>query len=307
MLAGITVPQRAQVIRIMTAELFRIISHLVYLGTFVQDIGAMSPVFYMFNDRERALDIIEAISGARMHPSYFRIGGVAMDLPDGWDAMVRDFIGYMHKRLAEYDGMVMRNRIVKARTVGVGELSVDDAIDWGATGPMLRASGYKWDCRKNRPYGRYDQFEFDIPTGGRGDCYDRASVHMEEMRQSLRIIAQCLKNMPAGAYQSDHPLATPPRKAKTLADIETLINHFVGVSWGPVIPPGEAMVPVEGAKGTNSYYLISDGGGMSYRTRIRTPSFNHIQLVPALCRGLTLPDLIAILGSVDFVLSDVDR
>ena len=306
-LAGIAVPDRAKVIRIMTAELFRIISHLVYMGTLIQDIGAMSPVFYMFNDRERAFDIIEAISGARMHPSYFRIGGVAMDLPDGWDAMVRDFVGYMRKRLDEYEGMVMKNRIVKARTVGVGELSIDDAIDWGATGPMLRAAGYAWDYRHKRPYGGYEQFEFDIPTGVRGDCYDRARVHMEEMRQSLRIIQQCLENMPAGPCQSDHHLATPPRKEKTMADIETLIHHFLDVSWGPVIPPGEATVPVEAAKGTNSYYLISDGGGTSYRTRIRTPSFNHIQLVPALCRGLMLPDLIAILGAVDFVLADVDR
>jgi NADH-quinone oxidoreductase subunit C/D len=306
-LAGIEVPDRAKVIRILLAELFRIISHLVFYGTFAQDLGAMSPVFYMFYDRERAFDIVEAVTGARMHPGWFRIGGVAQDLPQGWEAMVRDFLDYMPRRLDEYQRMVLSNRILKARTVGVGEMTAEQAIEWGATGPVLRATGLAWDLRKARPYGGYEQFAFDVPVGRRGDCYDRAVVHAEEIRQSLRIIRQCLENMPPGPVQSDHPLATPPRKDRTRSDIETLIHHFLNVTWGPVIPPGEAAATVEAPKGNNTYYLVSDGGGMSYRTRIRTPSFPHIQLVPWISRGGMVSDLIAILGSVDFVLADVDR
>jgi NADH-quinone oxidoreductase subunit C/D len=307
MLAGIAVPPRAAVIRVMLAELFRIISHLVYYGTFAQDLGIMSPVFYMFTDREWALDIVEAITGARMHPGWFRIGGVAQDLPDGWEAMVRDFLKYLPPRLDEYDRVIMRNRIFRARTVGVSQLTAEEAIEWGATGPMLRATGLAWDLRKRRPYGGYEQFDFDVPTGRRGDCYDRLAVHVEEMRQSLRIIEQCADNMPAGPCKSDHPLACPPRKDRTMRDIETLIDHFLGVSWGPVIPPGEACATVEATKGNNSYYLISDGGTASYRTRIRTPSFPHIQMLPRLSRGGMIPDLVAILGSLDYVLADVDR
>lgn len=306
-LAGIEVPDRAKVIRILMAEIFRIYNHLVFYGTFVQDLGAMSPVFYMFTDRERALGIIEAVTGARMHPGWFRIGGVAQDLPEGWDRLVRDFLDYMPKRLREYDRMMLKNRIVKARTQGVGRFSTDQAVEWGATGPMLRSTGLAWDYRKQRPYGGYDQFEFDIPVGKNGDSYDRMVVHVEEMRQSLRIIEQCLKNMPAGDYKARHPLTTPPLKRYTMRDIETLIDHFLNVTWGPVIPAGEAMARVEGTKGLYSYYLVSDGNTTSYRTRIRTASFPHIQMVPLMTRGLTVSDLIAILGSVDFVMSDVDR
>jgi NADH-quinone oxidoreductase subunit C/D len=306
-LCGIEVPDRAKVIRIMMAELFRIISHLVFFGTFAQDVGMMSPVFYMFTDRERAFDIVEAVCGARMHPNWFRIGGVAQDLPRGWDKLMGDFLAMMPKRLDEYDRMVMRNRIFRARTRGVGAIDADTAIAWGATGPMLRSTGLAWDFRKKRPYGGYDQFEFDIPVGENGDCYDRAVVHVEEMRQSLRILRQCMENMPEGTHTSLKPLATPPIKERTLHDIETLIHHFLGVSWGPVVPPGEAEGRVEGTKGAYSYYLVSDGNTVSWRTRIRAASFPHIQMVPRMARGLMIPDLIAILGSVDFVLADVDR
>ncbi len=306
-LAGIDVPPRAQVIRVMLSELFRIISHLVWYGTFAQDLGQMSPVFYTFNDRERALHIIESICGARMHPNWFRIGGVAQDLPKGWEALFRDFLDYLPSRLAEYDREVMRNRIFRERTVGVGALNVEQAIEWGVTGPNLRACGLEWDFRKKQPYSGYEQFDFDIPTGKNGDCYDRAAVRVEEMRQSLRIIEQCVQRMPGGPYKSKHPLTTPPLKEQTMHDIETLITHFLGVSWGPVIPPGEALGNIEAAKGSNGYYLVSDGGTNSYRTRIRTPSFPHLQALPFLCRGLFLSDLLAILGSMDYVLADVDR
>lgn len=306
-LAGIDVPDRAKVIRVMLSELFRIASHLVWYGTFAQDLGAMSPVFYMFNDRERVFDIIEAVTGGRMHPGWFRMGGVAADLPEGWDRLVREFLDYMPARLNDYDKLVMGNTIFKARTKGIGVYTREQAIEWGVTGPNLRATGLEWDFRKKQPYCGYDQFEFEIPTGTRGDGYDRGLVRVAEMRQSLRIIQQCLRNMPPGPYKSPNPLTTPPVKDRTMHDIETLITHFLGVSWGPVVPPGEAFFGIESAKGNNGYYLISDGSTVAYRTRIRTPSFAHIQTVPLLCRGLMVPDLISILGSIDFVLGDVDR
>jgi NADH-quinone oxidoreductase subunit C/D len=306
-LAAIEVPPRAQVIRVMLAELFRIISHLVWYGTLAQDLGQMSPVFYTFNDRERAFQIIEAVCGGRMHPEWFRIGGVEADLPRGWERMFRDFLSYLPPRLIEYDQAVMQNRIFKGRTQGIGAYTVDEAIEWGVTGPNLRACGFGWDFRKRQPYSGYEQFEFDIPTAETGDCYGRAFVRVEEMRQSLRIIEQCVNNMPEGRYKSDHPLATPPLKAKTMRDIETLITHFLSVSWGPVIPPGEALGAIEATEGNNGYYLVSDGSTVSYRTRIRTPSFPHMQMLPLICRGLMVPDLIAILGVMDFVLADIDR
>src|SRR6185437_10919022 len=306
-LAGIRPPPRAQVIRVMMAELFRIISHLVWYGTFAQDVGQLSPVFYTFNDRERALAIVEAVCGARMHPNWFRIGGVAQDLPQGWEKMFREFIAYLPPKLREYDREILGNGIFKARTVGVGAMTREEAIEWGVTGPNLRATGFEWDFRKKQPYSVYDQFEFDIPTATAGDCYARAQVRVEEMRQSLRIIEQCVKNMPEGPYKSDNPLATPPIKDRTMHDIETLITHFLSVSWGPVIPPGEALGAIEATKGNNGYYLVSDGSTVSYRTRIRTPSFPHLQVLPLLCRGLIVSDLLAILGSLDYVLADVDR
>lgn len=306
-LAGIEVPDRVKVIRIMLAEFFRIGSHLLFYGTLAQDVGALSPVFYMFTDRERVYDVVEAITGFRMHPAWYRIGGVAADLPRGWDRLVREFLDYLPGRLDEYERMVMQNRIFKKRTQGIGAYTLDEAIEWGVTGPNLRACGFAWDFRKRRPYSGYEHFDFEIPTAAHGDCYDRAVVRIAEMRQSLRIIEQCLEQMPDGPHKADHPLTTPPLKGYTMHDIETLITHFLNVSWGPVIPPGEASIGIEATKGNNSYYLISDGSTMSYRTRIRTPSFPHLQTIPLLSRGLMVPDLVAILGSLDFVMADVDR
>ena len=306
-MAGIEVPPRAQVIRVMLMEVFRIMSHLVWYGTFSQDMGQLSPVFFTFNDREVGYKIIESVTGFRMHPGWFRIGGTSLDLPHGWEGLVREFLDYMPKRLKEYDTEVMRNGIFRARTMGVGECTKEEAIEWGVTGPNLRATGFDWDFRKAQPYSGYENFEFDIPISKRGDCYGRAEVRVEEMRQSLRIIEQCLKNMPEGPWKSGHPLATPPLKQYTMHDIETLITHFLGVSWGPVIEPCEVLGNIEATKGANGYYLISDGNTVSYRTRIRTPSFPHMQMLPKLVNGGMVPDLLAVLGAMDYVLADVDR
>ncbi len=306
-LAGIEVPDRVKVIRIMMCEFFRIASHLVWLGTYAQDLGQMSPVFYAFNNRERIYDIVGAITGGRMHPSWFRIGGVAHDLPDGWEKLITDFIDFFPKEIREFERVVISNRIFKERTVGIGAYTAREAIEWGVTGVGLRSTGIDFDYRKKRPYSGYENFEFEIPLGKNGDCFDRSVLRVEEMKQSLRIIKQCRDNMPAGSYKSDHPLTTPPLKEKTMKDIETLITHFLGVTWGPVIPPGEAMVPVEAAKGSNGYYLVSDGSTSSYRTRIRTPTFAHVQMLPLISEGYTIPDLLSILGALDLVLADLDR
>ena len=306
-MAGIEVPERAKVIRVMLAEMFRICSHLLFYGTFAQDVGQLSPIFYMFVERERIFNIIESICGARMHPGWFRIGGVAQDLPEGWDSRVRELLEFMPPRLDDYDAMVLDNGVLKRRTQGVGVYDTKEALDWGITGAGLRATGFEWDFRKQRPYAGYENFEFDVPIAVNGDCYDRCAVRVEEMRQSLRIIKQCLDNMPGGHYKSDHPLTTPPRKKETLRDIETLINHFLSVSWGPVVPPDEVTVSIEATKGINSYYLVSDGSGGSYRTRIRTPSFAHLQMIPHISNGFMVADLIAIIASIDFVMADVDR
>ncbi|MDO8270771.1 MAG: NADH-quinone oxidoreductase subunit C/D [Gammaproteobacteria bacterium] len=306
-MAGIVVPERVKVIRVMLCEMFRIASHLLFYGTFAQDVGQLSPVFYMFVDRERVFNIIESICGARMHPGWFRIGGVAQDLPNGWDKAIRELLDFMPARLRDYDSMVMNNGILKRRTQGVGAYGVKEAMDWGITGSGLRACGMEYDFRKQRPYSGYENFEFEVPIAVNGDCYDRCAVRVEEIRQSLRIIRQCVDNMPSGPYKSAHPLTTPPLKEKSKLDIETLINHFLSVSWGPVIPPNEVTMTIEATKGLSSYYLVSDGSTGSYRTRIRTPSFAHLQMIPQISRGFMVADLIAIIASIDFVMADVDR
>src|SRR5690606_24030413 len=306
-MAGIEVPERVKVIRVMLCELFRIASHLLFYGTYAQDVGQLSPVFYMFVDRERVFNIIESICGARMHPGWFRIGGVAQDLPQGWDKAIRELLDFMPKRLKDYDSMVMNNGILKRRTQGVGAYTTRQALDWGITGAGLRATGLEWDYRKQRPYSGYENFDFEVPIAVNGDCYDRCAVRVEEIRQSLRSIRQCVDNMPSGSYKSEHPLTTPPLKTKSKLDLETLINHVLSVSWGPVIPPVEVTMGIEATEGLNSHYLVRDGGVGSYRTRIRTPSFAHLQMIPQISRGFMVADLIAIVASIDFVMADVDR
>ncbi|MEP1214499.1 MAG: NADH-quinone oxidoreductase subunit C/D [Marinobacter sp.] len=306
-LAGIEVPDRVKVIRVMMAEMFRVTSHLLFLGTYLQDLGAMTPVFYTFSDRQRGYEVIEGITGFRMHPAWYRIGGVMQDLPQGWEKLVQGFLDWMPSRLREYERAMMENAIVRERTRHVAAFSTPEALEWGVTGPNLRATGCNFDLRKQRPYSGYDQFDFEVPLGHHGDVFDRGQLRIEEMRQSLKIIQQCVNNMPPGDYKADHPLTTPPPRERMLEHIETLITHFLQVSWGPVLKPQESLQMVEATKGINSYYLISDGNTMSYRTRIRTPSFPHLQQIPSVMRGGFVPDLIAHLGSIDFVMADVDR
>ncbi len=306
-LAGITVPSRVETIRVMMAELFRINSHLLFLGTYLQDLGAMSPVFFAFSDRQRAYEVIEGITGFRMHPAWYRIGGVMQDLPTGWEKLMQGFLDWMPARLREYERAMMDNAIMRERTKHIVAYNTEEALEWGVTGPNLRATGCDFDLRKKRPYSGYQNFDFEVPLGSNGDVFDRGQIRIDEMRQSLRIIQQCVDHMPSGDYKADHPLTTPPPRERMLQHIETLITHFLQVSWGPVLKPNESLQMIEATKGINSYYLTSDGNTMSYRTRIRTPSFPHLQQIPSLMKGGFVPDLIAHLGSIDFVMADVDR
>ncbi|CAL4319926.1 NADH-quinone oxidoreductase subunit C/D [Buchnera aphidicola] len=307
-LSGICVPEKVEVIRVMLSELFRINSHLLYISTFVQDIGCMTPVFLAFTDRQKIYDLIEEITGARMHPAWFRIGGVANDLPKRWHFLLKEFLQWMPKRLKYYVTVALKNSILISRSKGVASYNQKDAIKWGITGAGLRATGLDFDVRKWRPYSGYNNFHFDVPIGGGvSDAYTRVMIKVEEIYQSLIILEQCLKNMPNGPFKSDHPLTTPPLKDNTFQHIDTMITHFLQVSWGPVMPVNESFQMIEATKGINSYYLISDGGTMSYRTRIRTPSFPHLQQIPSVIRGSFISDLIVYLGSIDFVMSDVDR
>jgi NADH-quinone oxidoreductase subunit D len=306
-LLGLEIPPRAQFMRVMLTEITRINSHLVWLGTSALDVGAMSVFFYCFREREEILRLFEFFSGQRLMTSYFRVGGLALDAPRGWEKWVDKFLRVMPSRIDEYEGLLSANPIFKRRTQGVGFISLEDMLDLGVTGPMLRGAGLKIDARKDSPYSGYDKFNFEIPTRTENDVYSRYLVRMAEMRESLKIIQQARDGMPGGPYTADAPKVVLPDREKMKTQMEALIYHFKIVTEGFRVPAGEAYQVVESPRGEISYYVVSDGTSKPYRVFMRTPSFGNLQALPTLFEGFPIADSIASLGSMDFVLGDTDR
>jgi NADH-quinone oxidoreductase subunit D len=306
-LMEIEVPPRAEYIRVIMAELTRLNSHLVWLGTHSIDIGAMSMLLYCFREREKITQMYEFVSGVRMMSSYFRVGGVARDVPQGFEQRVRDILNTFPAKIDEYEGLLTNNKIWRNRTIGVGAISVEDAIDAGLSGPSLRGSGLALDIRKANPYSYYDKFEFDIPAGKNGDCYDRYLVRLEEMRQSLRIIRQAIGGLPGGPTRIADGKITPPLKEEVLTGMEQLIHHFKLVVHGFQPAVGDVYFPIESPKGEIGCYLVSDGSKKPYRVHFRPPSFVNISALNKLVAGRMVADVIACIGSIDIVLGEIDR
>jgi len=306
-LLGLEIPPRAQWMRVLLTELTRLNSHLVWLGTHALDVGAMSVFLYCFREREDLLRIFEMFSGQRMMTSYFRIGGLALEPPRGWQQAVRAFIAALPGRMDEYEDLLTQNPIWLRRTKGVGWMSLEDMLDYGVTGPMLRAAGLAWDIRKAEPYSSYDQFDFEIPTRAEGDVYARYEVRLEEMRQSTRIVRQALEGMPEGPWKADAPHVVLPDREKMKTQMEALIYHFKIVTEGFRVPAGEVYQVIESPRGELGYYVVSDGGAKPYRVHVRGPSFGNLQALPKMIQGRILADTVAVMGSLDFVLGDTDR
>ena len=307
-LAGIEVPARCQAIRVLVCEMARISSHLLGMGVFGMDAGAWTPFMYTFTEREKLYTLFEELTGARFTTSYTRIGGVARDIPDGWLPRVEKFCDQLPKAIDEVEKLLTRNRIFLDRTEGIGAISKDQAIAYGLTGPNLRASGVDLDLRKDKPYSGYDQYEFDVPIGTKGDCYDRYLVRIEEVRQSILIIKQVIASFPGGPwYCEDAKKIFAPPKEKIMTSMEELIQNFMIVTEGPQVPPGEVYFESENPKGALGFYLVSKGGGVPYRLKIRAPSFCNLSILEELVPGHMLSDITVILGSLDFVMGECDR
>jgi NADH-quinone oxidoreductase subunit D len=306
-LLGLDVPPRAQAIRVMMMELARIASHELWLGTTGLDLGVYSGFFYAWRDRDLALDLNEAYSGVRMMTSFTRVGGVAWDLPDGWIDQLQRFIDVMPPRIDDFESMLTNNPIWRQRLEGVGVMTRDEAIELGVTGPMARGSGVNYDVRKQFPYCGYEQYDFEVPLGTNGDCYDRFRVRVQEMRQSLRILQQAIDTLPDGAWSNaNRKYALPPR-AELSQSMESVIHHFRLVSEGFKGPVGDVYAFVESPRGELGFYLVSDGTNKPYRMKVRPPSFCNLQPLKKLVRGALVADVIAVMGSMDFILGDVDR
>ncbi len=306
-LLGIEVPKRAQYIRVLFSELTRIANHLLNITTFALDVGAMTPILWGFEEREKIMEFYERVCGARLHAAYFRPGGVHLDLPAGLTHDIRAFTETFPKVIDDMEGLLTENRIFRQRTVDIGIVSAEDALDWGFTGPMIRGSGLAWDLRRSQPYDCYDELSFGIPVGKNGDCFDRYLVRVEEMRQSLAIIAQCLDRMPEGPVHTQNHKVTPPRRAEMKQSMEALIHHFKLYTEGYHVPPGATYTAVEAPKGEFAVYLVSDGSNKPYKCHIRAPGFAHMAAMDFLCKGHMLADSVAILGSMDIVFGEVDR
>jgi NADH-quinone oxidoreductase subunit D len=306
-LLQLEIPEHAQWMRVMLTELTRLNSHLVWLATHAIDIGAMSVFLYCFREREEILKIFEMFSGQRMMTSYFRIGGLALEPPRGWQKRVKAFVDMFPSRIDEYENLLTNNRIWLGRTKGVGFISLEDMLDLGITGPMLRGAGLAMDARKDAPYSSYEKFDFTVPTQTANDVFARYQVRVEEMRQSTKIVRQALEGMPAGAWKADAPHVVLPDREKMKTQMESLIYHFKIVTEGFRVPAGEVYQVIESPRGELGYYAVSDGTTQPYRVHMRTPSFGNLQAVPKMVEGILIADVIASIGSMDFVLGDTDR
>ncbi len=306
-LLGLEVPERAQYIRVLFAELTRILNHCLNIGSHVMDVGAMTPNVWLFEIREQGLAFYERASGARMHAAYFRPGGVHQDLPPKLLADMADWLDEFPKLFEDAMSLVLDNRIFKQRNVDIAVVSKEDAVKWGFSGPMIRGSGIPWDLRKSQPYDVYDRMEFDVPVGTKGDCYDRMMVRVEEIRQSARIMRQCITDMPEGPIASHDRKVVPPKRGEMKQSMEALIHHFKLYTEGFHVPAGEVYVATESPKGEFGVYLVSDGSNKPYRCKIRPTGFSHLQAMDFMCRGHMLADATAILGAIDVVFGEVDR
>ncbi|MBS0236156.1 MAG: NADH-quinone oxidoreductase subunit D [Proteobacteria bacterium] len=301
------IPARAQYIRVLFAELTRIMNHILNITTQALDVGAMTPLFWMFEDREVILEFCERVSGARFHSAYIRPGGVARDLPDGLLDDINKFIIGLPARIVDMENMLTENRIFKQRTVNIGVVNKQQAMDWGFSGPMLRGSGIAWDLRKAQPYEIYDQLDFKVPVGKNGDCYDRYLVRVEEMYQSIALVKQCLEKMPDGPYQSEDRKINPPPREEMKVSMEAMIHHFKLFSEGFSVEKGETYTAVETPKGEFGVYLVADGSNRPYRCYIRAPGFAHMQALEFMSKGHMLADVVANIGTLDVVFGEVDR